>query len=111
MTKFFMCAECGCDFEEEHNACPFCVDHVESHIRLCGDCILAHDRFEERLGEEYTLLKVQDRIKLRSCFSVLRQYATMKHFKPGGAGYKRLREDNVGIFARRSERISARRDV
>ena len=55
-------------------------------------------------------LNVRTRLILKTCFNVLKEFATSSRLKPGHAGYKRHLQDVIarGGFARRSARLACR---
>ena len=108
----------ACDEEglsSDLNACNSCAPHVESKEIMCEDCNVLSDHFlsngDNELVAEYEdmcLPEVRYHLILKTCFNVLKKFATSSRLTPGHAGYKRHLQDVIarGGFARRSARLA-----
>ena len=107
------CIRCETSLPQTFHACSVCSPHITENV--CEDCNVLErqlDHAGDKLAEyaDMCLPEVRDRVVLKTCFRVLKQFATASKFAPGHVGYKRHRDDVMtrGGFARRSERIAMR---
>lgn len=102
------CIRCNASLAQVFYACSLCSPHLDEEI-TCEDC-LSLENYTASMAEYQGmwLAEVRNHLVLKTCFNVLRQFATASKLIPGHAGYKRLRDEVIsrGAFARRSARLA-----
>ena len=104
IVEYAKCDACGVQLHQRTFVCPdYCDGHVDSCVTRCEDCRYLQDKFD------YDSVEMARVVTLRACFATLKKWTEMAKYIPGHVGYKRLRDDWSGTYARRSERLVEKR--
>lgn len=125
--RSIICRSCS----DEYKACTLCAGPIHVYMcnacfhdscalhLVCDDCKLLGGRYERGECDYADMSEVQEHFNverrstvMKIAFRAMKMYAAERGYRPGGKGYKRLRDMHSGEdMLRRSARIDDRKDM